>query len=525
MLSGSAAFSHHEQNRWIFKTKQPFHEMGVEVDQQETQLAISVPLTATDLLFYRIDGPRVIISDDLRDLYDSTCSIDETGIYSLLQFASLMPPLSPWKQVRRIRPGAKTTFSGNPISVIEKPYIALPTIDAHPASIADQIALVNAAIDQLLLKHNQSGPLVIMFSGGVDSGLLAARASALGLKETALINYSFGPNDPESLLAEEMAKHLGLPFVRISDTDSDAQIETVLGQAGKLYRYPFGDHSAIPTYQLVTELIKLIGPKATVLDGTGADGAFGMFGKAQQWKKLHSLPSMAKTAGAHAYALTRAWKDNRRSEYFLRLLRRTSQFDFPLSTVAQNALGGIAYLPTHSITSQLKAICTDHIQFLGDPDPGSQIAAMDLTAVCSSIFAQKSKSLFDGTELKILYPFLHRELVALALSSRNWEGALGEPKWVLKASLASLVPHEMVYRRKSGFVAPVHLKFKSTPFLREFDRLSADDSVLAAFTELNFRQTVRPLLVAGQKLPAQTASLVWMMPFLNNWLNQQPRRR
>ena len=392
-----------------------------------------------------------------------------------------------------------------------------------PRSLDEQIAILVSQLDELLIKCGEQGPVVVLFSGGVDSGLIAARAAAVGLKETVLVNYSFGSTDGESSLAEQMAKHLGLKFVRIEDSGSGNEIAEVLNNAGRSYRYPFGDHSTMPTYALARAVTTQFSGGATVFDGTGADGAFGMFGKVRQWQRLYSIPIALRKAGAMAYSLFRLWEKNNKMEYYLRLLRRTSQFSFPLVTVAQNPLRGIGYRPPSTALVELEASANNYLNCLPNAEPRAQIAAADLVWVCSPIFAQKTKSLFDGTALHIVYPFLLPPMVELALKARNWAGSDEQPKWVLKAALARQVPADMVYRKKSGFVAPVEQKFKHRAFLEAFDKLLDSKSPLYGLVDQRFVQTIRQKLVDGNSLPSQTASFVWAAVFANSWLEQVTR--
>jgi len=78
----------------------------------------------------------------------------------------------------------------------------------------DQRKVVHQVLDDSLVEVCPERNPVLLFSGGVDSGLLAARVAALGWRDALLVNYSFGDADPESHMAEAMAKHLGLRFRR-----------------------------------------------------------------------------------------------------------------------------------------------------------------------------------------------------------------------------------------------------------------------------------------------------------------------
>jgi len=145
---------------------------------------------------------------------------------------------------------------------------------------------------------------------------------------------------------------------------------------------------------------------------------------------------------------------------------------------------------------------------------------LDLALVCSSIFAQKSKSLFTGSLLEISYPFLDPGMVDLALKSCCWTASHEEPKRVLKTALARQVPKEMVYRKKSAFNGDTREYFKNKMFLDRFDRLSSSNSPLYAFLDLQFLKTMRAKLARGWPLPSQTANFIWAAVFVNEWLAQ-----
>lgn len=390
-----------------------------------------------------------------------------------------------------------------------------------PLNLDQQISLVLDTLDQSLLAARQSHRLIILFSGGVDSGLLAARAAALGMNDTLLVNYSFGAIDAESLHAEEMGRHLGLSFHRIHDVGSDGNFEDLLNSCGSDYRTPFCDHSAVPTGRLARAVIYEFGPGFAVVDGTGADGAFGLFGRSRQWHKLHSIPRGLLRTGSLGYRVLRSWQKESRIEYWLRLLTRASRHRFPLSAVAQNPLAGTAYHVPEHVYSEVESLGFSWLKSISPQDPRIQLSALDMSLVCSCMFTQKSKSFFAASALDITFPFLSPQMVRIALSSGNWEGADREAKWLLKAALARHVPSEMVYRPKSSFVAPMGLTLKSEAFLAAFDKLIADKSPLSPFLEKKFLRDIRAKLTANEHpFPAQTTSAVWAMVFVSQWLEQ-----
>lgn len=482
---------------------------------------VSVPLTTAEQLYYRVDEKFLRISDDLRTLRRPGDELDETAIYTYLQFGAVVPPLSPWKSIRRFVPGTTTIISDNSPPLIRKPPFQNPSPNALSLpNIEQQISTVVSALDRSLLEHCAGRPVTILFSGGVDSGLLAARAAVLGLKNVTLVNYCFGPNDRESMLAEQMAQHLGLKFVRIVEDTSGSDVADVLRHAGVYYRTLFGDHSVAPTCAMIRAIIPQCEAGGVVLEGTGADSGFGEFGRAMQWQRVYSLPAWGRKLGAMAYRTTRAWGRESRLEYYLRILRRADQLRHPFAAVAENALLGIAYHPSKEDIKTIEEHLARWLPHLSPPDPRLQLAAFDLSLGCASITAQKSRSLFDGTSLDVVYPYLLPDMVGVAFASVDWPGSGTEVKRVLKAALAQHVPSTMVYRAKSGFVATMPDKFGHKAFLTAFDKLLEPQAALSRFLDQKFLVAIRPKLATKQKLPPQTEYFIWCAVFGNEWIEQ-----
>lgn len=190
-----------------------------------------------------------------------------------------------------------------PGEIIKAPLSLLEESRSEILSLEELSSKLEAILDRILIEAVGDGTApAVLFSGGVDSGLIAARLVKLGFSDTLLLNYSFSDHDPESELAEAMANHLGLKFERFSIRDQ--HLCDCLEKPGRVYSQPFGDATTAPASDLAHQITnRLAGETRIIFDGTGS-GMFSMAKRLRLWKYALSLPASARRAAARFYAAT-----------------------------------------------------------------------------------------------------------------------------------------------------------------------------------------------------------------------------
>ncbi len=145
-----------------------------------------------------------------------------------------------------------------------------------------------------------------------------------------------------------------------------------------------------------------------------------------------------------------------------------------------------------------------------------RVVAADLALICAGTFAQKAQPILELAGHKVLYPFLEIEMVSTALSSIPcWE--MEEPKAPLKRSLGRHIPHDMVYRPKSGFVDPKGEVFFSAEFVGYLRSAVESTSPLSHLLEKKPIIKSCELLARKKVLPCQTLNLLWAIAFTDRW--------
>jgi asparagine synthase (glutamine-hydrolysing) len=327
-----------------------------------------------------------------------------------------------------------------------------------------------------------------------------------------------GANDPETPVAQRIAETLGLSMLTIPRPPGSAT--AVLERARMIFACPFVDHSCAPMTALAQAVVGEFGNEPrTVLDGTGADGAFGLFPAVPGWQKLYALPhAMRRIAGTLYKAGGYAFKTSG-TERRLRLLRRASQMPLITAAVAQNPLHGIAYHFDDAVAARVLELMQDVVR---RPMPGAPLphafSLIDLLITCAGIFAQKDKSIFDDSPHSVAYPYLQPSLVRFALQHGHLWTNQPERKIVLKTLLARHIPRELIYRPKSGFVAPLAQLFAEEGVLRLMDAVTADPGVLAGHLDLRVWSRLRAAAAARHPLPPQTYTFLWGTLFVSSWM-------
>jgi asparagine synthetase B (glutamine-hydrolysing) len=495
------------------------------LDRRTGELAIHVPLTSAVQLFYTVRSGTLYISSDLRLLVGPGMTLDERGIYSLFQFGAVVAPLTLWQDIHRLTPGKRTRVKPVPLDVVEEPVdLWDPSPEEAKATERDadaQDELLGKHVDRTLRRLCPDGRPAILFSGGVDSGLLAARAAALGWTDTLLVNYSREEGDPEAALAEAMASHLGLSLVRV--TEAPEAWEGALHQIGTSYTHPFGDYATFPNLLLVRRLLEAQKGHSVALDGAGADGVLGAFPKLARWRSLYRIPHWIRRGLGACYGPGQFWADGSRLARRLGWARISTGMNSLLaSVIAENPLCGIAFQVPRSVRDEVHGVINARMsEALPFQDREIQARGLDVLHVVRDMMAQKAAPLAQGLGLDIAFPFLDPGLVRLGFQEAvHWQNR-GESKAAMKRLLAKHVPSHMVYRPKSGPSPPITEQLQHPATVTAFrDRVLADGNPLRGCLDLRVVRRMTDATRTGQPLPHMTYNFLWTLLFTSLWLDQ-----
>lgn len=499
-------------------------DADVVIDIGDEELTVSVPLLATRQVYYSTSDGRVSIADDPRLLVRPDMPIDPRGVFCILQLSGIVPPFSLWEGVTRLAPGKRLVIGLTTLRCEERkaPPRVFGAVGTEAApSIDHQVELLTRILDAELERRKQDDGAVFLYSGGVDSGLLAARAAALGWRDANLVHCSTRPGDPESVHAQSMADRLGfnLRVVQYAPGEAVSLLDEMFDSYASV-----NDFSMLPTWFLARHVVAEFGNDCSVVfDGTGADIAFGGSAKWREWRRLYAVPDRVRRLIGSAYRYLDLWAKPGRLEDIVRKMRRGTGWPLAYAPLLGSPMADIGFHAPNDVTSDvLEALQTWTHEVLEHEPEDTRFAATRMvhrTCVCA---CQKAYAAFDRSAMVQAFPFLSPDMVALALSHiSRWSAPGEEPKAVLKVALSRSVPRELVYRRKSGFSIPPAATFGHRAFLDRLDELLASQA--HPFTQWLDRATmlrIRDALVNREPLAWYTYEFVWAAVFGFHWLRR-----
>lgn len=310
-------------------------------------------------------------------------------------------------------------------------------------------------------------PVGAFLSGGLDSSSLAvfARQYAAGCRlDCFTIGMENSPDSdgfPDDLpYAQKVAKHLGLPLHIVwSGSEIAGDFEQMVYQLDE----PQPDPAAFNVLQ-ISRLARQSGV-TVLLSGAGGDDLFSGY-RRHQALALEPLWEWLPRRGRSILQELSSLK-NRRTSLGRRLAKA---FQYAAADKSRRIAGYFAWLPEAEI---LSLFAPDFRSALQDSDPLRPLLA-ELAALPSGLspldrMLQLDQAFFltdhnlnytdkmamaAGVEVRV--PFLDPELMEFAARlpvGMKQNGFVG--KWLLRKTMEVHLPHDVIYRPKAGFGAPL----------------------------------------------------------------------
>lgn len=491
----------------------------MDVSLVSGEVRIAVPILTVEHFYYAHRGGDWAFGNDLRLMVDwAGLRLHALAAYLMFQCDYVPPPYTLSETVRRVRPGHVFTLppDGPPS---EQPFFHAADI-ADPPDEREPVGRVRDALDSVLVR--MAHPAAVHFSGGVDSGLIAARLSALGRNDVRLHNFTTGPrSDPFYGVAQDMADRLGLPCDRTMWNPTT--LPAMLGDLARECAVPVPDPAFLPTLALVRDAEARGDFPAMVATGTSAGHPFDTGFRLASWRRVYAVPYPLRWLGAMAY---RAWFWQRQgtAARAISTLQRSVEF-----TVIQNAaflhgtLRGVAYDIPPDIRAAIWDVLDEaQVHPTDGMCPQDQVAMAAMLRHGTHMCGARPFDPLRRRGALAVHVFMEPEVIRTAFSI-PWDvkRGHGEGKALLKALLARSVPREWVYRKRQAFLTPFRDVF-THPQVRQMvgDVVLSPGNPLLAFCRPDGVRHVFARAVSGETLNQGAQRFVWVLTILSLWLEQ-----
>jgi asparagine synthase (glutamine-hydrolysing) len=419
-------------------------------------------------LHYAEANGRLYFGSEIKSLLcasDVPRDLDAGALDHYLSFLYTPRDGSIFSAIRKLPPGHTLTWCDGAVRV--ERYWELPPDESYRGTESEAVADLRGVLADAVRSHLVSDvPLGAFLSGGVDSSLvvgLMAEASSRPVK-----TFSIGFDEPafdELEHARRVARHFGTDHHEfVVKPDAIAILDRLIAH----FDEPFADSSAIPTWY-VSEMARR--HVTVVLSGDGGDELFGGYDRYLPHPRVlafdryspRALRGVARVAAA-------TLPHGVRGKNFLRHVARDSRGRY-LDSIRFFSTDEKAALLTADVRARLMGLDPEtrlaaHFTRYQHLPWSSQMMRFDAETYLPEDILTKVDRMSMAHSIESRVPLLDNDVITFASSLPAGYKIKGtRRKHVLKEVAATLLPEDILNRRKQGFGVPIGTWFRGN--LRE----------------------------------------------------------
>ena len=441
-------------------------------NSREQRLTLARDPLGVKQVYYHDDGRRIVFASEIKALLlcpDVPRDADPEGINQYLHFHTPLFERTFFRGIRQLRAGESLEVGRHSAKL--RSYWSVRDFthsSKSPEQAIDELRsqLAEVVNDQLM----SDVPVGSFFSGGIDSGAVAAYASRSGKKPVCFgVHFTGQGVIDERPYQEAAARALGLDLQLITMDGSSFpgdmtrlmyhQDEPVIGAA----MFPMFYVS-----QLAARQVKVC------LGGQGADEIFGGYARYGLGRPSHVIRSWFTGRRGHTRPNDRATEvgGNLRRQFsdartIYRLLRNArnlmnwerSYFE-NFAKIPEAYWAQVFQSPVFYSRDRCRQLFHETVNRSPANDPADKVMHWDAQTYLTGLFHQDDRmSMAVGLESRV--PLADPRLVRFAFQTGfdlKFRG--GASKWILRQAVSDILPQSVLTRRKVGFDTPVELWMK-----------------------------------------------------------------
>src|SRR6185312_9904569 len=448
---------------------------------------------------------------------DKTISIDALDSY--FAFGYITSDLSIYKSIKKLQPAHYLLLSFKDKPTIEiKRYWEINFDPDYSKSENTWKQEIEECLSETVKLHMIADvPLGAFLSGGIDSSSVVAMMARNSTRPVKTFSIGFKEQKFNELkYAREVAKKYGCEH---HEQIVEPESVSLLSKLVNAYDEPFADSSAIPTYYVSQLARKHV---TVVLSGDGGDELFAGYNSYTRFNKLHSRvfnfksPFLNKMVWGNVHRLI---PNHVRGKGLSYLLSQDKKYQFAYMSWEKHErqklmsahLSDIDYLNAseeYKINLLKNSSITDHMTSMQYLDLHTYIVDDILTKVDRA-------SMMNSLEVRV--PLLDHKFAELTFkipSNLKLKGL--EQKYILKKTMASMLPASILNHPKQGFAVPISIWFKDlSTYLN--DTFNSSNCLLYNYLDKSY---IKDKILNNRITHIDFSDRIWALLFLNEWLNQ-----
>lgn len=481
--------------------------------------------------------------------------IDPFAMVHYLSFLTTPAPMTMFKGIYKIPPGCYIKVASDGQIKLHRYYDAVPGKGIAPSEVS---GLSEAAQEDFYVKGIRKRlydsverrmmsdvPFGVFLSGGIDSSTNVALMSEF--TDQPLNTFTVGFKDYQHLNELDYAKIASQRFntkhheVLINEADMIGYLENLIHHQDE----PLADWVCIPLY-FISKLARDSG--VTVVQvGEGSDEQFSGYASymgyqrlyRKYWQPFRQLPKpvqrLAAGAAIGASALKPEWtvyadiidRASRDREHFWsgamvfwntakdRLVRYEAlgSSDHHKPMVEAGILDSQYLVPDsfNVVNSFYASFDKAH----PGQDPLTRMIHSEFRLRLPELLLMRVDKISMSVSLEARVPFLDKELVDFSFDiPEEWKTKNGEAKYILKKAVEGLIPHELIYRKKMGFGAPMADWLRGSFGAHVERSVMSSELLTRGYFNLDF---IKRLFADHRSKKTDTSLQIWTLYNLTAW--------
>ncbi len=478
-------------------------------DQKKDILWVARDRIGIKPLFYLTTKKSFVFSSDLKSITAvEPQEINKESVFSYLAFSYIPEPQTIYQNIFKLEAGSQLLIKGRHLEKTK--YWALHPTSGKFDSLRGVTSTLDALISTSVQKHMISDvPVGLMLSGGLDSSALLSYTSKLQSEQkikTFTINFE-GKFGEDTSFASQVSNMFDTEHhvLDISFSDQVSALDELIDRLDE----PIADSALIPTF-LISKAARSMGIKV-LLTGAGGDEIFG--GYARHF------------SGVFGSASWIAGSNLRRGLFHLLTKKSHPHLSRRFQSAAVNygsMISGINlqfFSEVFTNKNDLQKIIKELEHAFSDTISQSPRIKMKVDLMHylpNNVLALTDKAMMAAS-VEGRVPLLDHHVVEYCFALDDSLNPLNlKEKGLLKSLMRSVLPEDLIKRKKEGFNAPVRSWVDSCP---EMIRKEIINNPTEMFSDIFDIGSLEKWLSSSQNLKSAGQSL-YSLFVLNKWLRR-----